>query len=195
MDELEKLFAEASASVKKATARPSEAPAAEPAAVEAPAPPEISVMAEPQAPPPPPPAAPPVQQQAPRPAAPSGPPGGPIHLPGGQQSPSGFVVQSPNGPVEIAWNRIESLHLGRAENRQFLAFRFNRNLFFFRDDNVAYKGLLSQMQPSATANWRALVVEFAQKSGQGDEGVQAVISGGGVVPKFNTAADFFARLG
>lgn len=193
MDELEKLFAEASASVKKATARPTEAPAAEPPAVEPAPPPEIPVMAEPQAPPPPP----VVQQQAPRPpaSAPSGPPGGPIHLPGGQQGPNGFVVQSPNGPVEIAWNRIESLHLGRAENRQFLAFRFNRNLFFFRDDNVAYKGLLSQMQPSATANWRALVVEFAQKSGQGDEGVQAIISGGGIVPKFNTAAEFFARLG
>lgn len=189
MDELEKLFAEASASVKKVTAAPA-APAAkleEPAAAP---PPEPLPVEEPAAPPPN------LSQPPPRPlaVAQQSAPGGPIHLPGGQLSAQGFVVQGPNGPVEIAWTRIESLHLGRAENRQFLAFRFNRNLFFFRDDNVAYKGLLTNMQPSATGNWRALITEFAEKTGKGDAGVQAVTSGGGVVPKFNTPGEFFARL-
>lgn len=190
MDELEKLFAEASASVKKVTSAPS-APA--PARTEEPPPPPVAApepVVEAELAPPQPVMAPPKPAPVAQPVA----PGGPIHLPGGQQSANGFVVQSPNGPVEIAWNRIESLHLGRAENRQFLAFRFNRNLFFFRDDNVAYKGLLSQMQPSATANWRGLIVEFAEKTGKGDDGVQAVTSGGGVVPKFNTAQEFFAKL-
>ncbi|MEW6284253.1 MAG: hypothetical protein AB1758_36905, partial [Candidatus Eremiobacterota bacterium] len=91
-------------------------------------------------------------------------------------------------------NKIESLHLGRAENRQFLALRFNRGVYFFRDDNVAYKGLLSQLQASLVANWRALVLELAQKSGQGDDGVQAVVTGAGVVPKFQSASDFLGRL-
>ena len=121
-------------------------------------------------------------------------PGGPIMIPGGTLSANGFTVQGPNGPVEIPWSKIESLHLGRAENKQFLAFRFNRNMFFFRDDNVAYKGLLSNMQASATGNWRALITEFAQKTNQGDAGVQAVTTGGGVVPKFNTAAEFFSKI-
>lgn len=190
MDELEKLFAEASASVKKVTS----APAAPAARLEEPAapPPPPAPVEEVEAPPPP-----TAQMQPPpKPAPVAQPvaPGGPIHLPGGQLSANGFVVQGPNGPVEIAWSRIESLHLGRAENKQFLAFRFNRNLFFFRDDNVAYKELLSNMQPSATGNWRALITEFAEKTGKGDAGVQAVTSGGGIVPKFNTAAEFFAKI-
>ena len=190
MDELEKLFAEASASVKKATSAPAAAPRQEEAA---PPPPPVAAapVVEEVAPPPA-----PTLAAPPRPSGVAAPiaPGGPIMIPGGTLSANGFTVQGPNGPVEIPWSKIESLHLGRAENKQFLAFRFNRNMFFFRDDNVAYKGLLSNMQASATGNWRALITEFAQKTNQGDAGVQAVTTGGGVVPKFNTAAEFFSKI-
>lgn len=180
MDELEKLFAEASASVKRAVQKTDEP--------------------DPPPPPPKPPeAAPEVAEAAPAPepvAAPSPPPaqsGMPIKVGGGTRTDAGLDLTGPAGTHPVEWSQIRGVALGRTDRGQALAFQAGGSLYYFEDAEMNYKGLLAPLEPTAMANWRNLVSELAQRSGSAeDPGVAAVTQGGGMIPKFPTLEAFLA---
>jgi hypothetical protein len=187
-DELKKLFAEAGEAVKKAKVTPSEAPAPPP-------PPPAAAAPEPAAPSAP--SAPePVTETADesdfqvqpvaRPAAPAPSGEGAVRLGGGEQTDAALVARTTAGStVNIPWGQIKNLSLGRVVDRNILAFLYNGTVYYFNDENVAYKGLLRQMAATLTMNWRGLVNEIAaQVSDKSDPGIQAVTGAGGMVPKF-----------
>jgi hypothetical protein len=183
MDELEKLFAEAAESVKKVVKTSKQEPPAE-AAPARPAPPAAGAPPAPASP---------AASPAPTPAPPARPTGTPVQVSGGQQTPGGLSLTSASGTIEVPWSGVRKVCLGRAENVQVLALNTNAGLLYFRDDNIAYRGLVSQLQPSATANWRAMVAEFADKAGKTqDPGVQAVTTGTGMIPKYPSLEALFA---
>ncbi len=174
MDELEKLFAEASASVKKATTRKEPEPAVpEPPAEEpAPTPPPQAV-----APPPP-----------PKPAAPAG-PGGTFTVSSGQQGDTGLALDVEGTPRDVAYAG-SFLALGRVGTVQVLGVRQGASLYLIPQDKVNFKGLVQQLQPDTVGNWRRLVVELAERIPSSDPGVSAITSGGGMIPKYATVEAF-----
>lgn len=188
-DELQKLFAEAGNAVKKKVAEPGAA-AAPPAA------PAPSADATPTG------AAAPseddftISTPTPRPTA-SAPAaaasGGETRLVGGEQTDAALVGRTQAGTqVTISWGQIKGLSLGRVGERMILAFTAGGALYWFSDDNVAYKGLLRQMASTQPMNWRNLVNEIAEHvADRSDAGVQAVSGAGGMVPKFLEQGAFF----
>ncbi len=202
-DELKKLFAEAGEAVKKARTEPppaaavrpspivSETPAAPPADP-VPSPPEASF-----------PDLTPEESFIPEPLTPvqparNTPQGGEaaVRLQGGEQTETALVARTLDGEtVTLPWASVRRLCLGRIGERNLLALTANNVLYFFSDDNVAYKGLLKQMAPTLTMNWRGLVNELATRiSDRSDSGVQAVTGGGGTVPRYVDAASFFKTV-
>lgn len=180
MDELEKLFAEASASVKRAVQKTDE-PAAPPP------------------PPPPTPAAPEAVAEAPEPAAPPPPPPAPARsaeptkVSGGSRTDSGLVLTGPGGTYPVEWSQIRGVALGRTDRGQALAFQAAGALYYFEDSEMNYKGLLAPLEPTAMANWRNLVTEFSQKSGSADDpGVLAITQGAGMLPRHPSLEAFLA---
>lgn len=176
MDELEKLFAEASASVMKATTRKEPEPAApEPPAEEvAPTPPPQAV-----APPP-------------KPAAPAG-PGGTFTVSSGQQGDSGLTLDVDGAPRDVAYAG-SFLALGRVGTVQMLGVRQGASIYLIPQDKVNFKGLVQQLQPDTVGNWRRLVVELAERIPSSDPGVSAITSGGGMIPKYATAEAFIDQV-
>lgn len=177
MDELEKLFAEASASVKRVTKgepEPAKAPEPEPVVLEVPK----------------------AVEPAPRPAPPQAMGSRePFLAKGGEQSAESLRVEGPEGEATIPWNAIGNLRLGRVEGTQYLGFLHQSRVYYFGQSEVAYKGLLSRLQPSTVANWRALVLELAEHVGtSADPGVEALSTGTGVVPKYDSLPEFLARV-
>lgn len=184
MDELEKLFAEAAESVKKVVKAPREETPSEGTPAR-PAPPASGAPSAPASPATPTPAA----------APPGRPAGLPVQVSGGRQTPGGLSLTSASGAIEVPWSSVRKVCLARAENVQVLALCTHSGLIYFRDDNIAYKGLVSQLQPSATANWRAMVAEFADRAGKTqDPGVQAVTTGTGMIPKYPSLDALFAAI-
>jgi len=188
-DELSKLFAEAGAAVKKAHSEPS-APsqiaaqiAPEPAV---PAPEPEAQLEEPAAP-------------APRPApAPAAPPAGATQqVLGGSLDAAGAAVNhAGGGQSQVPWSAVSSLALGRLPEGSCLAFRCRDTIYYFLDSRLDYRGLLPELQPTSVMNWRALVGAFAANCGaSADPGVQALTSGGGVVPKYGGLDDFLGKTG
>jgi len=191
MDELEKLFAEASASVKKATARKEpESPAEEPA----PAAPTPTAAAPP--PPPPPQAAPPVAAApatsapaapaaAPRPAA----PGGFTVVSAGTQNDASLTLEVDGAPRDLPWGACQ-LALGRVGTVQALGVKHGAAVYMIPQDRVNFKGLVRQLQPDTVGNWRRLIVELAEKIPSSDPGIAAIVGGGGMIPKYATVEAF-----
>lgn len=177
MDELEKLFAEASASVKRAVQKADEPPAPPPKEPEPE--PEVAVQAtEPAAPPPPPPPAPSTAS---------------IKVGGGSRTDTGLVLTGPGGSHPVEWSQVRNVALARTDRGQALAFQAAGTLYYFEDAEMNYKGLLAPLEPTAMANWRNLVSEFAQKSGSADDpGVAAVTQGGGMIPRHPSLEAFLA---
>lgn len=193
-DELQKLFAEAGQAVQKAKVTP---PAASPAPVSTPS--QEEVKAEVSAPKAPAPLADddfelsaPAAKPAAPPPAPAG-PGGEVRLVGGEQTDAALVARTQAGAsVNVPWSQIKGLSLGRVIDKSVLAFVHGGTLYWFGDDNTAYKGLLRQMASTQPMNWRALVGEIAgHVSDTSEAGVQAVTGGGGMVPKYLDMGAFF----
>ncbi len=198
-DELKKLFAEAGDAVKKASTRPAPVESATPPQAPPPPPP---LAAAPPAPPhaapeplPPPVAeAPPVERAT---SIPPAAPGEPRKIVGGEQGAEGLTVRTADGQaIALPWHAIRGLTLGRVGDRQWLAFGSGGSLYYFGDDNVAYKGLLKSMQASTAMNWRGLVQELAsQVPDSGDAGVTVLTGGsGGSIPKYQDRQTFWATV-
>lgn len=188
-NELAQLFAEAGAAVKKAHSEPSTAPAAAP-----PAPvPETQAIPE---------EAPPVEEAqyfAPKPAAsPSSAPEGPMQqVIGGSLDQAGLTLtHAEGGRSQVAWSSVSSLALGRLPDGLCLAFQSGTILFYFMDSRVDYRGLLPELQPTTIMNWRSLVGALASSTGRtGDSGIQAMTSGGGMVPRYGSINDLARQTG
>lgn len=167
---------------------------------EAPPPPPPQSTPASAMPPPPPPAAPPLGdaeddfqvQPMQKPAAPAS-ADGTVRLGGGELTDAALIARSTGGStVSIPWGQIKNLSLARVIDRNILAFVFQGTLYYFNDENVAYKGLLKQLQATLTMNWRQLVNEIASHvADKSDPGIQAVTGGGGMVPKFLDMGAFF----
>lgn len=178
MDELEKLFAEASASVKRAVQKTDE-PAAPPPPPEPEPVAQVEEPAAPAAPPPPPP--------APARAA------EPTKVSGGSRTDTGLVLTGPGGTYPVEWSQIRGVALGRTDRGQALAFQAGGALYYFEDSEMNYKGLLAPLEPTAMANWRNLVTELSQKSGSADDpGVLAITQGAGMLPRHPSLDAFLA---
>lgn len=182
-DELQKLFAEAGAAVKKKVTEPG--PPVAPAAptLEPVAPPPVPVAADGDFP---------VAVPVARPSAPAA-AGGEVRLTGGEQTDAALVARTQaGGSVTVPWGQIRGLSVGRVVDKAVLAFVYGGTLYYFSDDNVSYKGLLKQMASTQPMNWRALVNELAaQVSDKSEAGVQAVSGGGGMIPKYLDQGAFF----
>lgn len=176
MDELEKLFAEATASVRRVTGKQSSQEAPSPGGGEK-RQPEVSDESAPEI------------HRAPPPA------GQAVQLTGGTRRESGFRAIGPAGPVEITWAGVRSLTLGRLEGGQVLAFQHEGRLYYFADDEMNYKGLVSRLEPTATANWRAWIGEMAERAGSTeDAGVQAVTGMAGMIPRYPSLEALLAKV-
>jgi hypothetical protein len=196
-DELQKLFADAGAAVKKVQKAP--APEDE-AAREAPAPEKHNIQQE-KAPTPardaqaspfadsPPAATPRPDAPKPAPRPPAAAPGTAriIQIVGGLGEDANFqATTSENAAVTIPWQSIKALALGRVEDAQIIAWVFNRVVYYISDKKIAYKGLIPQLAPIATQNWRNLLAFVTQKTNlTNDAGIQAFQTPGGLIPKYH----------
>jgi len=194
-DELQKLFADATAVVKKARQEdrvgPPAASVSPVAAAEivdpslmvdlADSPPAV-VPVTPAPSPPPPPAAP----RTPVPA------GAEQLITGGSMDDSGIEVRGSGGySGRIPWAPVRSLCLGRIPDGQSLALNCGQTMFYFIDNRTDYRGLLTDPAPSGALNWRKLVENIALAVGEDqDPGIQAVKGIGGMIPKFESLDDF-----
>lgn len=196
-DELNKLFAQAGDAVKKA-ARP--APGApretEPQSAAPPPVGEAQVEERTESP-----VAPPPQEAAPAPvAAPSGPSpaagGAPVRLVGGEQEAAALVGRTADGTtVRVPWGEMRALSVARVAERNHLGFVYRQTVYYFSDENVVYKGLLTTLAATLTLNWRTLVNEMSgQVADRSDAGIQAMTGGGGMVPRLLSLADFAKSL-
>lgn len=204
-DELKKLFAEAGAAVKKVQATPK--PAEEPESSQ-----EAVAKEEP------------VREQAAEPverqeslwddedSPPHIPPAQPKAPPTPQASPvaHGRAVQIVGGSfddtnlmgmlgdqsyVTIPWKSIRFLALGRVEDGQVIAWMSGKSVYYINDKRIAFKGMIPQLAPSATQNWRSLINNFCQKTGlSGDPGIVAFQTPGGLIPKYPALDLLFAQL-
>lgn len=94
--------------------------------------------------------------------------------------------------VKITFATIKSLALGRVEPEQIIAWVCQGRLYFATDKSINLKGMLPKMAFTATENWRNFLGMLSEKTSlNADAGIQAVISGGGLIPKYNTKDDFF----
>lgn len=203
-DELQKLFAEAGDAVKKKKAEPTPpavslsestphvevapmdvAPVAPPTVSAAPAAPAAAGEDEFMAPVALRPMAPPATTAA-----------GAVRIMGGEQTDSGLVARTAAGDtVTLPWAQIKKLSLARIVSNNYLAFMSGTTMYYFSDENVAYKGLLKQMAATLNLNWRALVNELAARvSDASDPGLQALTGAGGMVPKHLDTASFFSAV-
>jgi len=97
--------------------------------------------------------------------------------------------------VTIPYKAIKCLALGRVEDGQMIGWIYGNTAFYISDKNVTYKGFIQEVAMSATQNWRQLLNELSQKIGlTTDTGIQALTSGGGLIPKYGTQEDFFRAL-
>jgi hypothetical protein len=197
-DELSALFAAAGDAVKKASApaaaapKPASAPPAASQGESATTPASVAPLAEDEAPgSPAPPAAVAPPLAAPAPAA-GGPP---RRLTGGVQEPDALAALTEDGStVRLPYNQMRGLSVGRVGDRLTMAFVCNGTTWFLVDDKVAYKGLVKQLQATLAVNWRQLVTELAEQIGDtSDPGVAALTGAGGMVPRYMTASEVYAR--
>jgi len=134
---------------------------------------------------------------APQPAAATPPAtGSRTRLVGGEQADDALNARGEDGStVRIPWSGIRALTVGRVGERLTLAFVHGGMTYFFSDDNVAYKGLLRNMQATLAMNWRSLVNEIAERvSDRSDPGVAAMTGAGGMVPRFMDMAEFMKAV-
>jgi hypothetical protein len=203
-DELKKLFAEAGAAVKKVQATPRaeeaetvhEEPAREEPVREQPAAPlekhdsmwGDDDFSQPVAPPQP--KAPPVQQAAPVAH------GRAIQVVGGSFDDTNLTaLLGDQSNVVIPWKSIKFLALGRVEDGQVIAWLSGRAIYYINDKRIGYKGMIPQLAPSATQNWRNLINHFCQKTGlASDPGLVAFQTPGGLIPKYPALDLLFAQL-
>jgi hypothetical protein len=97
--------------------------------------------------------------------------------------------------VTIPYKAIKCLALGRVEDGQMIGWIYGTTAFYVSDKNVTYKGFIPEVAMSAIQNWRNLLNEISQKIGLAtDAGIQALTSGGGLIPKYHTLEDFLRAL-
>lgn len=120
-----------------------------------------------------------------------------INISSGQLEDDSLIANSSDSQtLKIVFSNIKSLILGRIEIEQILAFKYNNSVFFISDKAVNLKGMVPKMAFSAPENWRNFIVMFAEKSGAtSDAGIQAVLSGSGLIPKYSTKETLFEQLG
>ena len=197
-DELSQLFAQAGDAVKKAArSAPSASREAEPApSAAAPAAPVPDPVVDERPGPAPvlPPATEPPAAPAPSPAPASA--GSPIRLVGGEQDATALVGRCADGStVRVPWADMKTLSVARVGERTHLGFVYRQTVYYFSEENVAYKGLLKTLGATLNLNWRALVNEMSgQVTDRSDVGLQAMTGGGGMVPRVLTLADFAKAL-
>jgi hypothetical protein len=204
-DELQKLFADAGAAVKKVQKSPApdeEAARSEPAFEE-----KRDVPVE-KAPPPREPQASPFSDspiaaqprpEAPKPAPRPAPASGASKLTqivGGLGEDANLQATTAEGAtVTIPWQAIKALALGRVEDAQIIGWIFNRGVYYISDKRITYKGLLAQLAPIATQNWRSLLSFVTQKTNlTSDQGIQALQTAGGMIPKYPNMEAFLNHL-
>ncbi|GEM_PF-2029052 len=95
----------------------------------------------------------------------------------------------------IPWKSIRFLALGRVEDAQVIAWLSGKTVYYIIDKRIAFKGMIPQLAPSATQNWRNLINHFCQKTGlSSDPGLVALQTPGGLIPKYPALDLLFAQL-
>lgn len=119
-----------------------------------------------------------------------------IQLIGGTLAEDGFsAISAEKAPVSVKWKGIQKLALGRVADSQIVAWLSANMVFYISDKNVAFKGLISQMAPSATQNWRTLLSDISTKTDlKNDPGIEALSVPGGLIPKYTSMDEFFHHL-
>ncbi len=119
-----------------------------------------------------------------------------INISSGLLEDDSLVVNSSDSQaLKVVFSHIKSLILGRVEIEQILAFKYSNSVFFVSDKAVNLKGMVPKMAFSAPENWRNFIVMIAEKSGvTSDAGIQAVLSGSGLIPKFGSKEALFEQL-
>lgn len=219
-DELQKLFADAEAVVKKAKSedRSFASPSPQPEMESVAAPSGGGPAAQPEgsgpmgasptfppgvpptavvSPPPAPPASPPPPVQVPRPA--NTPAGSQQMLIGGSLDEAGIEGRGPGSfTTRVPWGPIRFLALGRVPEGQCIALSTDKTVFYFIDSKIDYRGLIPDPGPTGALNWRKLVELLALRvNDQEERGIQALQGGGGLIPRYETLDSFlgYARSG
>ena len=105
-------------------------------------------------------------------------------------------LNTPEGSsAKITFSSVKSLALGRVESEQIFAWVSQGRLYFMSDKSINLKGMIPKMAFTAIENWRSFISMMVEKTSlNADAGIQAVVSGGGLIPKYNTKDDFFNYL-